>query len=71
MNRYDRPEAVLQVGEQLQDLGLDRDVERRYRLVEHEQAWLDGQRPGDRDPLALAAAELVREARDGVAGQPD
>ena len=43
----------------LHDLGLDRDVERRRRLVEHQQARVQRQRPRDADPLPLSAAELV------------
>ena len=37
MNRYARPSSVLQVLEQVHHAGLDRHVERRHRLVEHEQ----------------------------------
>ena len=54
-------EAVLQVLEQVDDAGLDRHVEGGDRLVEHEQRRLERQRPGDADPLALPAGELVRE----------
>ncbi len=35
-------------------------VERAERLVEQEHARLDGQRPGERDALALAAGKLAR-----------
>jgi hypothetical protein len=55
-------ELVLQVVEQVDHAGLDRDVERRDRLVEHQQLRAEGQRAGDADALALAAGELVREA---------
>ena len=41
------------------------------RLVEHDQSRVGGQRPGDGDPLALAAAELVREQVGDVRAQPD
>ena len=37
MNTYASAELVLQVLEQVHDAGLDRHVERRHRLVEHEQ----------------------------------
>ena len=50
---------ALQVGEQVQHLGLHRHVERADRLVQHEELWLDRERPGDPDALALAAGELV------------
>ena len=55
-------ELVLQLAEQVDDLGLDRDVERRDRLVEDDQPRPQRQRPGDPDPLPLAARELVRVA---------
>ena len=55
-------ELVLQVGEDVQHLRLDRDVERRYRLVEDQDLRLQHQRAGDRDALALAAGEHVRIA---------
>ena len=48
--------------------GLDADVERRDRLVEHDQLRLEREGPGDADTLALAAGELVREA-PGVVGR--
>ena len=39
-------------------LGAHLGVERRQRLVEQQHRRLDGQRPGQRDPLLLAAGEL-------------
>ena len=51
-------EAALQVHHQVDDLRLHRHVERRDRLVADDQPRLDGQRPGDADPLALAAARI-------------
>ena len=53
-------EAALQALQQLQDLGLDGDVERRGRLVGDQEVGLVGQRHGDHHPLALAAGQLVR-----------
>src|SRR3954465_14701192 len=55
------PEVVLQVLEQVEDLRLDRDVERRHRLVADDQLRIDRERTRDADALALAAGELVRE----------
>ena len=55
-------EAFLQLEEQVDDLGLDRDVEGAHRLVENHEVRFDGQRPGDADPLALTTRELVRVA---------
>ncbi len=56
------PELLLQVLEQVQDLGLHRDVERRYRLVAEDELGVDGERAGNADALALPTGELVREA---------
>ena len=56
------PEVALEVLEQVQDLGLHRDVERRDGLVADDQLRVHGERAGDADALALAARELVREA---------
>src|SRR6266404_7533636 len=53
---------VLQPAEQIQHLRLDRDVERGDRLVGDDEAWPDGERTRDADPLTLPAAELVRIA---------
>ena len=64
-------ELVLQVDEQVQDLGLDRDVERRDRLVGDDQLRLERERARDADTLALAARELVRVAVDVIGRQPD
>ena len=45
-------------------------VERGHRLVEQEHLGLEGERPGQRDPLGLAAGELVRAAA-GEVGQAE
>ena len=63
------PELTLEIGEEVQDLGLDRDVERGDGLVAHQEARAEGQRPCDPDPLPLAAAERMRVARHVIAGQ--
>ena len=47
--------------EQAQDPGLHGDVERRRRLVGDQQSRPAGEGDRDRDPLAHAARELVRE----------
>ena len=52
-------ELALDVLEQVDDLRLDRDVERRDRLVRDEHLRVQRQRAGDADALALAAGELV------------
>ena len=65
-------QLVLQVLQQVEDLGLDRHVERRDGLVRHDQPRVEGEGPGHADPLALAARELVRVAVEvlGVQARP-
>ena len=53
-------EFLLQIDDQRQDLGLDRDVERGGRLVRDQQRRPAGQRHRDHGALAHAAGELVR-----------
>ena len=62
-------DAVLgaQALQKVEDAGLHRDVERREDLVAQQQRRARSERPGDRDPLALAARELVGVAR-GIGG---
>ena len=48
-----QPKPVLQVGQQIQHLRLDGDVERGDRFVADDHIRLGSQRPGDRDPLSL------------------
>ena len=52
-------EMTLQFQHQLQDLGLDGDIERGGRLVGDQEARFAGQRHGDHGPLAHATRELV------------
>jgi len=49
------PELLLEVPQEVEDLGLDRDVERRDGLVADDQLRPERNRPGDADALALAA----------------
>src|SRR5438876_152501 len=51
---------ALQLEQELEDLSLDRDVERGQGLVGDEEVRLHGQRAGDADALALPARELPR-----------
>ncbi len=55
-------QALLEIHEEVDDLGLDGDIQRRHRLVGHQEPRPECQGPGQTDPLALAPAELVREA---------
>ena len=56
---------------QREDLRLDRDVERRRRLVGDQQQRIAGQRHGDHHALAHAAGQLVRIVARGAAPQPE
>ena len=53
---------VVQPAQPRAQLGADGGVERAERLVEQQHLRLDGERAGERHPLALAARELVRAA---------
>ena len=59
-----RVRLALEDAHEVEDLGLDRDVEGGGRLVGDEQLGLAGQRHGDHDALRHAAGELVRERLD-------
>ncbi len=52
-------ESSLEVLQQIDDLGLDRDIEGRDRLIAHDKAGLHRKGPGDPDPLPLATRKLV------------
>ena len=56
-----RPGLVAELAHQVEDLGLDGDVESRRGFVGDEQVRLAGERHGDHHPLGHAARELVRE----------
>ena len=64
-------EVALQVAQEVEHLRLDRDVERRDRLVADDQLRRERERTRDADPLALAARELVRVAVVVLRAQPD
>ena len=55
-----QPELLLNVREQVDDLGLDGDVERGDGLVADDQVGFQGESPGDADALPHASRELVR-----------
>jgi hypothetical protein len=52
-------ELALQILQQVDDLRLDRDVERRDRLVADNELRIERERPRDADALALSAGEFV------------
>jgi hypothetical protein len=64
-------ELVSQMSQKVRDLGLHRYVESGERLVEDDDGGSRGQRPGERDPLALASAELEGEALGNLGRQAD
>ena len=68
MNSMVRPSSRRSLQEQVDDLRLDRHVERGDRLVADQHVGLHRERARDRDALALAAGELVREAARAAAG---
>ena len=51
-------ELFLEVPQEVDDLGLDGDIERRDRLVAHDQLRAKRDCPCDPDPLSLPAGEL-------------
>ncbi|KAF9119809.1 hypothetical protein BGX30_003610 [Mortierella sp. GBA39] len=55
-----QPQLLLQVLQQIDDLGLNRYVQRRYGFVGENEPRVQGDRAGDADPLPLPAGELVR-----------
>ena len=64
-------QALLQVDQQVDDLRLDVDVERRDRLVGDDELGRDRERARDRDALPLAARELVRKLLRRARARPD
>ena len=63
-------EVGLEVLEQVDDLRLDRHVERRDRLVADDEVGVE-RGDGEADALPLASRELVRIATGRVGGEPD
>ena len=59
---------VAQLAQQVENLGLDRHVERRRRLVGDQQLRIAGQRHRDHHPLPLPAGQLVRIRIDPLLG---
>src|SRR6266478_5992133 len=64
-------EFLLQVLQQIDDLGLDRHIQCRYRFIADDQFRLDGERARDTDALALTAGKLVRIASHMIRLQAD
>ena len=64
-------ELGLEILEQLKDLRLHGDVERRRRLVGDQEIGPIGERHRDHHPLALPAGELVRIGAEPLGGVDD
>ena len=64
-------ELLLQLLEEIDDLCLDRHVERRDRLVRDDEIRIQRECAGEADALPLAAGELVRVARACVLRKAD
>ena len=52
--------VLLQVLQKVQDLCLDGNIQRRYRLIADDEFRMKGKRTGDTDSLAASAVQLVR-----------
>ena len=66
-----QPQVALEVGQQIEDLRLDRHVERRDRLVRDQHRRIERQCARDAETLSLAAGEFVRKAVPLMPRQPD
>src|SRR5215469_10567173 len=62
---------ALQVHHQIDDLRLDRDVERRNRFVTNDELRVQCERARDTDALALPAGEFMRITAHLMAAQSD
>ena len=63
--------VLLQIGQQVEHLRLNRDIQRGDRLVGHDQRGLEHQRAGNGDALALPTREHVRVALVMFGAQAD
>src|SRR5581483_5488694 len=66
-----QPQPLLDLVDQLEDLGLDRHVQSRGRLVGDQELRLAGERHRDQDALPLTARELVRVGARPLARRRD
>ncbi len=70
MNSRAIPSLPLQADDQVQHLGLHRDIQRRNRFVSDQELGVQRQCPGDADALTLATGKLVRIAMRGPCIEP-
>src|SRR6516165_317667 len=64
-----KAELALQILQQVHDLRLDGNIERRDRLVAHDEVGFSRERARNGDALALSAGEFMRPARLGLVRQ--
>src|SRR5206468_1968753 len=64
-------ELALEIDEQVDDLSLYRDIERRHRLVANDELGPRRKRTRDPEALALSPGKLVRISRPLVGAQAD
>ena len=62
-------ELILEIGQQVEDLRLDGDVQGAGGLVADDEPGVQSQGTGDADPLPLAAGELVGVSVRGLPSQ--
>ena len=63
-------ELLLQIHQQVDDLGLDGNIERAHWLVANDELRLDGECSRNSHALTLPSAELVRVTIHDVLGRP-
>eukprot|EP00873_Tetraselmis_striata_P030048 jgi/Tetstr1/450312/TSEL_037348.t1 len=61
-----QPEALTQIHEQIDDLRLDRDIERGDSFITHHELGIDCQSASNANALALSAGKLMRETGLGA-----
>lgn len=66
-----KPKLILEILQQIDDLGLNTDVQGAHNFIAHNEFWLDGQGASDPDALTLAAAELMRKSAEMIGRKAD
>ena len=64
-------ELIPQIHQEIEDLGLNGNIQGRDRFIRYNQFRMEGDGPGNADPLALSAAELVRITKGILTVKPD
>jgi hypothetical protein len=68
---HGQAQPSLEITQQVDDLRLYRDIERRNWLIGDDQLWLYGKSPRDADPLPLTTGKLVRKPRKMIGTESD